>query len=68
MDVATGVDTGAFREWREFVGAQPDAQALFHAVARAAAGRRGGLFAARVTGAEGHGHQAPRHGSARVGR
>jgi hydroxymethylglutaryl-CoA lyase len=44
MGVATGIDTQALQELREFVGAQPDAQALFHAVARAAARRRGGLF------------------------
>jgi hypothetical protein len=59
MGVATGVDTRALQELREFVGAQPDVQALFQAVARAAARRRGGLFAARVTGVAGHGHQAP---------
>jgi hypothetical protein len=60
MGMATGVDTKALQELREFVGAQPDTQALLHAVARAAARRRGGRFAARVTGAAaGHDHQAP---------
>jgi hydroxymethylglutaryl-CoA lyase len=44
IGVATGVDMDRLQELREFIGEQPDAQALFHAVARAAERRRGGIL------------------------
>ncbi|WP_157991609.1 hydroxymethylglutaryl-CoA lyase [Caldimonas tepidiphila] len=44
LGVDTGVDMRTLLELRDFVGAQPDARALFEAVSRAAARSRGGLF------------------------
>jgi hydroxymethylglutaryl-CoA lyase len=44
MGVATGVHMEMLLQLRQFIGRQPDAQALFNAVALAASRKRGGIF------------------------